>query len=254
MYNLRATCLLGTYFIMIPVHTLPLVHINRFADSRTLSEGGLLQFSNKPILSTHQPHLPHDTGKEASGSKISKLRLQDEDILQGCIPKQPLNLAFDMCKHVYSLLNEDDPGKPSTTAKRRKELWKLPLLRPTPCPLHSASRVKFTVTRAISQWNFLSPSAPPRDSKEEDIDQSPFATPALSPRQFDRDGTMDSRKKKRKVLLMGKSGSGKSSMRSIIFSNWVAKDVRRLGATIDVDHTHAKFMGNLTLNLWDCGG
>jgi Ras-related GTP-binding protein A/B len=53
---------------------------------------------------------------------------------------------------------------------------------------------------------------------------------------------------------MGKSGSGKSSMRSIIFSNYVARDVRRLGATIDVEHSHAKFMGNLTLNLWDCGG
>lgn len=65
---------------------------------------------------------------------------------------------------------------------------------------------------------------------------------------------MDTRKKKKKVLLMGKSGSGKSSMRSIIFSNYVAKDVRRLGATIDVEHSHAKFMGNLTLNLWDCGG
>ncbi|GLI75163.1 GTP-binding protein gtr1 [Penicillium ochrochloron] len=65
---------------------------------------------------------------------------------------------------------------------------------------------------------------------------------------------MDARKKKRKVLLMGKSGSGKSSMRSIIFSNYVAKDVRRLGATIDVEHSHVKFMGNLTLNLWDCGG
>ncbi|KAK5094993.1 GTP-binding protein gtr1 [Lithohypha guttulata] len=65
---------------------------------------------------------------------------------------------------------------------------------------------------------------------------------------------MDARKRKKKVLLMGKSGSGKSSMRSIIFSNYVAKDVRRLGATIDVEHSHARFMGNLTLNLWDCGG
>lgn len=67
-------------------------------------------------------------------------------------------------------------------------------------------------------------------------------------------GMMDTKKRKRKVLLMGKSGSGKSSMRSIIFSNYVAKDVRRLGATIDVEHSHVKFIGNLTLNLWDCGG
>jgi Ras-related GTP-binding protein A/B len=27
-----------------------------------------------------------------------------------------------------------------------------------------------------------------------------------------------------------------------------------LGATIDVDLSHVKFLGNLTLNLWDCGG
>jgi Ras-related GTP-binding protein A/B len=68
---------------------------------------------------------------------------------------------------------------------------------------------------------------------------------------------MDSSKpkeQKQKVLLMGKSGSGKSSMRSIIFSNYVAKDVRRLGATIDVEHSRVKFLGNLVLNLWDCGG
>jgi Ras-related GTP-binding protein A/B len=29
---------------------------------------------------------------------------------------------------------------------------------------------------------------------------------------------------------------------------------RRSGATIDIDLSHVKFLGNLTLNLWDCGG
>lgn len=53
---------------------------------------------------------------------------------------------------------------------------------------------------------------------------------------------------------MGKSGAGKSSMRSIIFSNHVARDVRRLGATIDVDKKRVKFLGNLLLDIWDCGG
>jgi len=53
---------------------------------------------------------------------------------------------------------------------------------------------------------------------------------------------------------MGKSGSGKTSMRSIIFANYIAKDTRRLGATIDVEHSHVRFLGNLVLNLWDCGG
>jgi predicted GTPase len=82
----------------------------------------------------------------------------------------------------------------------------------------------------------------------EDVDMDNLnndtASPASEPRK----------QKKKKVLLMGKSGSGKSSMRSIIFSNYVAKDTRRLGATIDVDLSSVKFLGNLTLNLWDCGG
>lgn len=56
------------------------------------------------------------------------------------------------------------------------------------------------------------------------------------------------------MLLMGKSGSGKTSMRSIIFANYIARDTRRLGATIDVEHSHVRFLGNLVLNLWDCGG
>ncbi|OZJ03545.1 Ras-related GTP-binding protein A [Bifiguratus adelaidae] len=74
----------------------------------------------------------------------------------------------------------------------------------------------------------------------------------LRPFKFWRDVTFQTMKKK--VLLMGKSGSGKTSMRSIIFSNYIARDTRRLGATIDVEHSHVKFLGNLVLNLWDCGG
>ncbi|WVN89649.1 uncharacterized protein L203_104879 [Cryptococcus depauperatus CBS 7841] len=59
---------------------------------------------------------------------------------------------------------------------------------------------------------------------------------------------------RKKVLLMGKSGSGKTSMRSVIFSNYTAKDTRRLGATIDVEQSAVRFLGGLVLNLWDCGG
>ncbi|EIW69853.1 Gtr1/RagA G protein Gtr1 [Tremella mesenterica] len=59
---------------------------------------------------------------------------------------------------------------------------------------------------------------------------------------------------RKKVLLMGKSGSGKTSMRSVIFSNYSAKDTKRLGATIDVEQSAVRFLGSLVLNLWDCGG
>ena len=63
---------------------------------------------------------------------------------------------------------------------------------------------------------------------------------------------MSSRSMKRKVLLMGKSGSGKTSMRSIIFANYLAHDTRRLGPTLGVENSHVRFLGNLILNLWDC--
>ena len=84
------------------------------------------------------------------------------------------------------------------------------------------------------------------------------------------------------VLLMGRSYSGKTSMRSIIFANYIARDTKRLGPTVhssptvrlrfaphlplwlrdspslhrqmDVDYSMVRFVGNLVLNLWDCGG
>jgi Ras-related GTP-binding protein A/B len=59
---------------------------------------------------------------------------------------------------------------------------------------------------------------------------------------------------RKKVLLMGKSGSGKTSMRSIIFANYLARDTQRLNPTLDVQHSSVRFLGSLVLNLWDCGG
>jgi Ras-related GTP-binding protein A/B len=59
---------------------------------------------------------------------------------------------------------------------------------------------------------------------------------------------------KKKVLLMGKSGAGKTSMRSIIFANYKARDTMGLARTLDVEHMNIRFTGNLVLNFWDCGG
>lgn len=49
------------------------------------------------------------------------------------------------------------------------------------------------------------------------------------------------------VLLMGKSGSGKTSMRSIIFANYIARDTRRLGATSE--YSMASFSFRTYINL-----
>lgn len=37
-------------------------------------------------------------------------------------------------------------------------------------------------------------------------------------------------------------------------SAYKARDTERLGQTLDVEHSHVRFLGNLVLNLWDCGG
>eukprot|EP00918_Siedleckia_nematoides_P055091 GHVU01120157.1.p1 GENE.GHVU01120157.1~~GHVU01120157.1.p1 ORF type:complete len:324 (+),score=62.21 GHVU01120157.1:459-1430(+) len=58
----------------------------------------------------------------------------------------------------------------------------------------------------------------------------------------------------KKVLLMGRAGAGKTSMRSIIFANYLARDTKRLTATNSVEHSHLRFLGSLVLALWDCGG
>ena len=58
----------------------------------------------------------------------------------------------------------------------------------------------------------------------------------------------------KKVLLMGISGAGKTSMRSIIFANFMAKDTFRIGMSHMYNESKIRFMGNLCLGLWDCGG
>ena len=64
----------------------------------------------------------------------------------------------------------------------------------------------------------------------------------------------ESRGPPNKVLLMGRAGAGKTSMRSIIFANYGAKETGRLHPTNQVEHSSFRFMGNLMLSLWDCGG
>jgi Ras-related GTP-binding protein A/B len=60
--------------------------------------------------------------------------------------------------------------------------------------------------------------------------------------------------RKHKVLLMGKSGSGKSSMRSVIFASYLARETSRLAPTLDVHFSTVRLLGSLHLALWDCGG
>lgn len=53
---------------------------------------------------------------------------------------------------------------------------------------------------------------------------------------------------------MGRAGAGKTSMRSIVFANYLARETKRLSATNNVEHSQLRFLGNLVLSLWDCGG
>ncbi|ODV57836.1 Rag GTPase GTR1 ASCRUDRAFT_78360 [Ascoidea rubescens DSM 1968] len=53
---------------------------------------------------------------------------------------------------------------------------------------------------------------------------------------------------------MGRSGSGKTSMRSMIFNNYSANETSRLGATLYVERTEVRFLNNLNLSILDCAG
>ena len=53
---------------------------------------------------------------------------------------------------------------------------------------------------------------------------------------------------------MGRAGSGKTSMRSIIFANYLARDTYRFTFTVDINRSRVRFLGNLVLSLWDWGG
>lgn len=57
-----------------------------------------------------------------------------------------------------------------------------------------------------------------------------------------------------KILLMGKANVGKTSMRSIIFANCSPRDTFVFGYTHEVAEIRMRFMGNMMLNLYDCGG
>jgi Ras-related GTP-binding protein A/B len=43
-------------------------------------------------------------------------------------------------------------------------------------------------------------------------------------------------------------------MKSIIFANYLARNTDRLHSTNMIEHSSLRFLGNLRLNLWDCGG
>jgi Ras-related GTP-binding protein A/B len=46
-----------------------------------------------------------------------------------------------------------------------------------------------------------------------------------------------------KLVLMGKSGAGKTSMQSIIFANLTPNETEQLGFTLDVNVGNYRFMG-----------
>ena len=55
-----------------------------------------------------------------------------------------------------------------------------------------------------------------------------------------------------KILLMGKTGVGKTAMKSKKFQNKSAKDTLELAYTNEIEESHLRFMKNISLNLLDC--
>ena len=54
-----------------------------------------------------------------------------------------------------------------------------------------------------------------------------------------------------KILLLGRSGVGKTSLKSIIFENKQPKDTFKLGSTNEIQEVHFNFMNNIPITLLD---
>ena len=55
-----------------------------------------------------------------------------------------------------------------------------------------------------------------------------------------------------KILLMGNKGSGKTSIKSIIFQQKLPKDTIKLAPTNEIEEIHVNIMGSININLIDC--
>ena len=55
------------------------------------------------------------------------------------------------------------------------------------------------------------------------------------------------------MLLMGSAGVGKTSMHRVIFANLSAQETKNIGYTRSKEEHRITIMGNLQLDLWDCG-
>lgn len=47
----------------------------------------------------------------------------------------------------------------------------------------------------------------------------------------------------KKLLLMGRSGAGKTSMHSIIFANYPPNETVGIGFTVDIEESKIRFLG-----------
>ena len=54
-----------------------------------------------------------------------------------------------------------------------------------------------------------------------------------------------------KILLLGRPGVGKTSLKSIIFENKTAKETFKLGSTHEIQEVHLNFMNNIPITLLD---
>ena len=64
---------------------------------------------------------------------------------------------------------------------------------------------------------------------------------------------MEAKDRQLKLILMGKSGAGKTSMHSIIFANLPPVESKILGPTVDVNKGRYPFLG-MNLKLLDTAG
>ena len=54
-----------------------------------------------------------------------------------------------------------------------------------------------------------------------------------------------------KIILIGKKGAGKTSIKSLIFQNKSPQETLKLDSTNEIEETHLNFINNMRLNVLD---
>ena len=70
--------------------------------------------------------------------------------------------------------------------------------------------------------------------------------------EYSNPNKINEENKVKKILIMGKPGVGKTSIKSVIFEKRAPKDTFKLSPTNEIEETHLNLLNNTPISILDC--